>query len=150
MAAVPGHLKCSVVRCLGLNPDIEIGPGAGLQQVWAVSECSSLRPRKVHICVKIPNVTSFTNALHHHHHHPPPPSPPPHVCHLCRQVPAGVPPDGGSPLAAQQQWQWWQLCGAAVALMAVAVPMFLLWLQSLGLLAAWTVWRCGCSHYPAR
>jgi len=29
----------------------------------------------------------------------------------------------GPPLASHQQWQWWQLCGAAVALLAVAVPM---------------------------
>jgi len=66
-----------------------------------------------------------------------PQHPHPHHHFCCWQVPAGAPPDGGSPLAAQQQWQWWQLCGAAVALMAVAVPMLLLWLlQSLALPAA--------------
>lgn len=53
-------VEVSVVRCLGLNAD----NGAGLQQVWAVSECSSLRPRKLHICIMIPNLTAVTNALY--------------------------------------------------------------------------------------
>jgi len=59
------------------------------------------------------------------HHHPPS-----LCCHICCQVPAGLPLDGATPLATQPR-QWWQLCGAAAALMVVAVVMLLLWVQSL-------------------